>query len=378
MISRAFKAEGLRIVRWDYSVVPAGVPFLDVKNADLEVPVDVVLARAEDLIPVTVSVTLSDKEQRGKDRSTSVTTKSIEMLFYKHVSLAAVFRIALTSLYDGPSIFSRELEFLDPSQQPIDEPASLSLQQCITRCGFVELPAGMTSYPLSVNDGIPVTLTYVSGDISNKSTVVLPPSGSTVGELLNDAFTTMKLPGKMSDYFLSCKSGVALLDLTAKVERHHVVDGLMIANMEHLFSVTLNDTYMAGFMEDVRPNVASLVEALELSPDTQVCFNDTIVINNATSLVRDGLYYIVDEQNKNQFAVQEIMLPNGSKLSLPIAQTCTVGELLEVVTLMQNIPAATGEQSDPIPALIDSTDCILADNLTAADLPRTPIRFCFI
>jgi len=349
-----------------------------VKNADLEVPVDVVLARAEDLIPVTVSVTLSDKEQRGKDRSTSVTTKSIEMLFYKHVSLAAVFRIALTSLYDGPSIFSRELEFLDPSQQPIDEPASLSLQQCITRCGFVELPAGMTSYPLSVNDGIPVTLTYVSGDISNKSTVVLPPSGSTVGELLNDAFTTMKLPGKMSDYFLSCKSGVALLDLTAKVERHHVVDGLMIANMEHLFSVTLNDTYMAGFMEDVRPNVASLVEALELSPDTQVCFNDTIVINNATSLVRDGLYYIVDEQNKNQFAVQEIMLPNGSKLSLPIAQTCTVGELLEVVTLMQNIPAATGEQSDPIPALIDSTDCILADNLTAADLPRTPIRFCFI
>jgi len=376
-VARAFKTEGLRMIRWDYSVMPSGVPFLDMKNADLDAPIDVVLAHSYDLIPVTVSLTLSEFGE-DKERNLPI-VKSLEMLFYKHVSVAAVFRIALITLYQNPSIFSRELEFLDPLQQPIDEPASLTLQQCITRCGFVELPEGMTSYHLAVNDGIPVPVSYTNGDISSSCVIVLPPSGTTVDVLLSKAFTTMKLPGKIDEYSLCCKSGAALLDMSSKVERHHVNNGLMITSKQCLFSVTVNDSYMAGFVEDVRPSVASLVDTLGLPAETRICFNDVIVINSLTPLVRNGMYYVVDDHAGSKFSIQDITLPNDDRVNLPVSNACTASELLEVLALMypsSKSPAESDE--DQIPALMDNTDCILADNLTAEDFPRTPLRYCFV
>jgi len=179
-----------------------------------------------------------------------------------------VFRIALLSMFKSQNIFSRELEFLDPLQQPIDEPASLTLQQCITRCGFVELPEGKTSYSLSVNDGLPITVSFGNDENSKKCTVMLPPSGSTVGEILAKAFSSMQLPGKLEDYFLSCESGVALLDMSSQVERHHTEGGLIAAHMDNLFTVTLNENYLAGFREDVHPTVGSLIQAVGLPPKT--------------------------------------------------------------------------------------------------------------
>lgn len=375
--ARAFKSEPLRLLRWDFSVVSNDTPFLDIEKIDREIPVDIVLARTSDLIPVTVSTTLTDKNQDGEGKTTS-STKTIEMLFYKHVTVAAVFRIALLALYKNYEIFSQELEFLDPLQHPIDEPASLTLQQCITRCGFVELPAGMSSYQLSVNDGLPVDITYSNGEISSRCTVVLPPSGLCVGDLLSKALSSMNLPGEESDYFLANSSGFALLDNAAEVNRHNIEKGLVVSSMDHLMCVYLNDFYTMGFINEPHPTVSTLLSGVGFQPTTRVRYNEVIVQNNLPLTV-NGNYYFVEDSEYGSFVLQNILLPTKEHIQLRVSPDCTAAQLVEVLALLHPPPPPSEDSEEElIPALQDNTDCILADNLFACDFSNSTLKYCFV
>jgi len=377
-IARAFKSEPLRLLRWDFSVIPNDAQFLDLSTLDREVPVDVVLARSSDLIPVTVSVTLSDKDQDGEHVNSS-STKNVDLLFYKNVTLAAVFRIALIYLYKNQDVFSQELEFLDPLKHPIDEPASLTLQQCITRCGFVEPPPGMKSYPFAVNDGLPLKLSYSDGEISSCCTVLLPPSGSTVENVMNNAYCSMNLPGEPKEYFLANSSGFALLDPSEELDRGLVEKGLVISTMDHLMRVYLNNYYMMSFVDNLHPTVAALLDGIGLPETVPVTYNE-VMVPSSMPLTSNGIYSVVEESDKKALIKQDILLPSNEHTTVSITEKCTAAQLVEALAVLHPPQARSAESDDEelIPALQDDADCILADNILVRDFADTTLHYCFV
>ena len=416
IVARAFRTGDLRLLYWDFSAVPFGVACLSADSADPDAPADLVFAHTADLIPVTVTVTLVEgvDEPGGASASSSAAaaatgttttgataatatggnetrgmTKSKTMLFYKQVTVAAVFRTVLLALFKNQTIFTRELEFLDPLRQPIDEPASLTLEQCITRCGFAELPAGMASYPLEVNDGVPLTVSYhgaARGAHRDACTVVVPPSGATLATLLDKAHRALGLPGAPGDYIISTASGVALLDTTTDVDQMHIEEGLVLVDAQSLLRVTMNDDYSLGFAEESRPTVATLVATMGLLPDTAVCYDEVVVDNAATPLVQGGCYYAVEVQ-EDQFVGLDLLLPGDEFVPVTVTLACTVAQLLSVIALVNpalladdDADAGGGAHAGDhgIPALVDETDCILADDLPAADFPHTTLQYCLL
>ena len=447
VVARAFHTEALRLLYWDFSAVPFGVACLGADSADPDAPADLVFAHTADLIPVTVTVTLVEGVDEGNGNSgnggngngngngnsaTGTTTagttaastnegkegtnmstngretgngkgsnsnsnsangmtKSKTMLFYKQVTVAAVFRTVLLALFKSQAIFARELEFLDPLRQPIDEPASLTLEQCITRCGFAELPDGATSYRLEVNDGVPIAVSYrgrAAGTAARSAcTLVVPPSGATLAALLARAHRAMGLPGAPGDYIISTASGVALLDTTTDVDQMHAEEGLVIVDAQSLLRVTVNDDYALGFAQESRPTVATLVATMGLLPDTAVCYDEVVVDNAATPLVQGGSYYAV-EVHADQFVGLDLLLPGDAFVPVTVTLACTVAQLLSVLALVHpellaspddDAAAHDAAARDPgIPALVDETDCILADDLPAADFPHTTLQYCLL
>ena len=416
----------LCLLSWDLAAVQPNERCIPRDRPDADMPADLVFARKADLVPVAVTVALSGDcaktvamaplptpppeavtVEKTADGGVRVTKR---MLFHKQVTVAAVFRTVLLALFRGPRIFAQELEFLDPLRQPIDEPASLTLQQCITRCGFVELPAGMDCYPLVVDDGAPVAVSYrgTSSCSSPACTVVVPPSGETIEALRATAHAKMGLPGLPSEYFLSTGTGIALMDTSTDVSAADVADGLVLADAGSLLSVTMNDSCSLGFARESRPTVATLVSTMGLLPDTAVCYENVVVNNATTPLVQGGAYCAVDVQDA-QFMPLDILLPGDDYVRVVVHGMCTAAQLLEVTALMiptlchtlpppPPVPGSEGTQaaaaaaaaasaadsssssdkSALIPALMDDTECILADDLRACDFPRTTLQYCLV
>jgi len=309
------------------------------------VPVEIVLAPDSELEPVTFRLALAGEEER-----------SLSALIHQSTTLAAASRWALKAFGVDPGTLPYPLELLGPLRNAVPDPAAVTVQACFAGAGSA---AGRD---LWLRDGELVQVVYKDASCS----VLLPAAVSmTIAELIGKACRSLELGNcGTNEHFVSTSKGVALLDVSAPVDRQfHAAQGLRLCDQSELVQVTVNENFAVGFARGCNPTVQSLTETMGLDPTTPIEFRG--VIQDPTALlVPDGSYTVADITN-GSFRTITIEAA-GTSMALCAHLSCTLANLLQVALLKSK------QQQDRVAFFIDTTDsCLLDETIQVGDLPQT-------
>jgi len=304
---------------------------------------DVALAAPDELVPVSLHLEFVNQ-----------TEQDISVVFHNCVTASTMIRVVLKRACLSPEL-TRGCELLDPADNVVVDPATTTLQQCISRCVATRVEGG--SYKFTVRDGRSIALTYNGRYGTNvKCNVVLPFEGSKLQDVLEAGKAMMNIPMNEKNALLATNNGIILLDGNEALDERHITAGLCVCDSTDVIYVYVDEQYAIGFVASMNPTASVLITVLNLSPaSVGICNQDYILLGPDDKLVNEGRYTLVPLPPENFHTVE--IDASGEKHSVTLHASSTVGA---VVRMFAKPETAT----DTI--LIDDTDCVLDEDLPFA------------